>query len=151
MEYARLFSIILEYEDPHELSPVAKKRILDTYADLKEAILFHQQHVTGIKSLLIEEAFISLNLRIRTILGQSNAEPNTIFLEKVPLPEDITVHKQVTEDEFQYNFEHVTLGHIGKLICKKGIHDMYRLVTRPSTKGHNKKEKQKIYYKSKIL
>lgn len=143
-EYARLSSMIVEYEDTGEFGPITKEMILDTYADLKEAILFHQQHVMGIKFLLMEEAFIGLHVRINTMLGQSDSDSNTIFGKRVPLPDGITVQKQVTEGEFQYIFEHVTLGNIGEIACKRGKDGTYGLATRPSIKGRNKKEKQKM-------
>lgn len=143
-EYARLFSMIVEYEDIKEFGPITKEMILATYADLKETFSFHQQHVMGIKSLLMEEAFMILHVRINAILGQSSSDPNTLFGERVPLPDGVTVRKQVTEDEFQYSFKHVTLGNIGAIACKRGKDKTYSLATCTSVKGRNKKEKQKM-------
>lgn len=143
-EYARIYSMIMEYEDTAELGSITKEMITQAYADLQEAILFHQCHITGVKALLMEESFVSLNLRVSEVLGISSPETNTIFGERVPLPDGITVRKQVTEGEFQYIFEHVTLGNIGEIACKRGKDETYSLATRTSVKGRNKKEKQKI-------
>jgi hypothetical protein len=78
-EYARIYSMITEYEDTAELGPITKEMIIQAHTDLQEAILFHQCHITGVKALLMEESFVSLNLRVSEVLGMSSPEPNTIF------------------------------------------------------------------------
>ncbi|WP_144520375.1 hypothetical protein, partial [Bacillus thuringiensis] len=87
------------------------------------------------KSLLMEEGLISLNLGMGSIVGECNGEGKRMFLEKVGLGEEISVDKEVREDEFEYKFEEVRLGEIGKLIWKKGIDDMYGLVSGAWSKG----------------
>ncbi|MHB0801995.1 hypothetical protein PVK73_20805 [Bacillus thuringiensis] len=144
-EYARIYSMITEYEDTAELGPITKEMIIQAHADLQEAILFHQCHITGIKALLMEESFVSLNLRVSEVLGMSSTEPNTIFGEKVPLPKGVTVYKKLIENEFRYIFDHVSLGQLGELICKKGIDGTYCLEARTCNEDTKTSEKNKIF------
>ncbi|MCQ6289090.1 hypothetical protein NPM18_17655, partial [Bacillus cereus] len=51
-EYARIYSMITEYEDTAELGPITKEMIIQAHADLQEVILFHQCHITGIRGFL---------------------------------------------------------------------------------------------------
>ncbi|MDM8365994.1 hypothetical protein ACS4JF_27350 [Bacillus thuringiensis] len=144
-EYARIYSMITEYEDTAELGPITKEMIIQAHADLQEAILFHQCHITGVTALLMEESFVSLNLRVSEVLGMSSPEPNTIFGEKVPLPKGVTVYRKLIENEFRYIFDHVSLGQLGELICKKGIDGTYCLETRTCNKDTKTSEKNKIF------
>jgi hypothetical protein len=92
-EYARIYSMITEYEDTAELGPITKEMIIQAHTDLQEAILFHQCHITGVKALLMEESFVSLNLRVSEVLGMSSLspEPNTIFGLTTPFRENCTL------------------------------------------------------------
>ncbi|PEN77319.1 hypothetical protein CN553_31275 [Bacillus cereus] len=144
-EYARIYSMITEYEETADFGPITKEMITQAHADLQEAISFHQYYVTGIKALLMAESFVSLNLRVSELLGASYPEPNTIFGEKIPLPEGVTVYKELTENVFRYIFDHVSLGKIGELICKKRMDETYCLEARTYDEATNSSEKNKIF------
>jgi hypothetical protein len=107
-EYARIYSMITEYEDTAELGPITKEMIIQAHTDLQEAILFHQCHITGVKALLMEESFVSLNLRVSEVLGMSSPEPNTIFGLTTPFRENCTLrtinpyHYSVFKEELMF-------------------------------------------------
>uniref|UniRef100_UPI00119D5F62 hypothetical protein n=1 Tax=Bacillus mycoides TaxID=1405 RepID=UPI00119D5F62 len=99
-----LFIMMIDYEE--EIDMITKEEIITAHENLKEVILFCQSHSQGMDVLLMEEIMVGINHRISEILGEKHTteNPNTIYGEKLFLPEGVTVRRKLEESSFQYLF-----------------------------------------------
>ncbi|MGG5741904.1 hypothetical protein [Bacillus cereus group sp. IBL03679] len=114
-----LVMMMMDYEE--EIEMVTKKEIITVYEDLKEVILFYQSHSQGMDVLLMEEIMIGINQKITELFCEkaTTEKSNTIYGEKLLLPDGISVRKELSDSSFQYIFYHETLGEIGQIIFPK--------------------------------
>ncbi|MEK4502815.1 hypothetical protein [Bacillus sp. FSL R12-0069] len=114
-----LFIMMIDYEE--ELDMITKEEIIAAHEKLKEVILFCQSHSQGMDVLLMEEIMVGISHRISEILGEKHIaeNPNTIYGDKLSLPEGVTVHRKLEESSFKYIFDHKTFGEIGQIVFQK--------------------------------
>ncbi|QPW46717.1 hypothetical protein G9298_02680 [Bacillus thuringiensis] len=114
-----LVMMMMDYEK--EIEMVTKKEIITAHENLKEVILFCQSHSQGMNVLLMEEVIIGINQKVAELFGEKTTpeRSNTIYGEKLLLPEGISVQKKLDESSFQYLFYHENLGEIGRIIFPK--------------------------------
>ncbi|PGO61852.1 hypothetical protein CN980_28890 [Bacillus cereus] len=121
-----LVMMMIEYEE--EIDIVTKKEIITAHKNLKEVILFCQSHSQGMNVLLMEEVMMGINQKVAELFGEiiSIEKSNTIYGEKLLLPEGISVQKELDNSGFHYIFHHETLGEIGQIIFpKENEHTLY--------------------------
>ncbi|WP_144509109.1 hypothetical protein [Bacillus mycoides] len=114
-----LVMMMMDYEE--EMGMVTKKEIITAHENLNEVILFCQSHSQGMNVLLMEEVRIGIKQKVAELFGKKTTpeKSNTIYGEKLLLPEGIFVQKKLDKSSFQYLFYHETLGEIGRIIFPK--------------------------------
>ncbi|EOO24379.1 hypothetical protein IIU_06749 [Bacillus cereus VD133] len=114
-----LFIMMIDYEE--EIDMITKEEMITAHEKLKEVILFCQSHSQGMNVLLMEEIMVGINHRISEILREKHIteNPNTIYGEKLLLPEGVTVRRRLETSSFQYIFDHETFGDIGRIVFQK--------------------------------
>ncbi|ARJ20531.1 hypothetical protein B7492_25640 [Bacillus mycoides] len=114
-----LVMMMMDYEE--EIDMVTKAEIITAHEDLQEVILFCQSHSQGMNVLLMEEVMIGINQKVAELFGEKTTteKSNTIYGEKLLLPEGISVRKELNDSGFYYIFHHETLGEIGQIIFPK--------------------------------
>ncbi|ANN30924.1 hypothetical protein A9498_04190 [Bacillus thuringiensis serovar coreanensis] len=121
-----LVMMMMDYEE--EIEMITKEEIITAHEDLQEVILFCQSHSQGMNVLLMEEVLIGINQKIAELFGEETTteKSNTIYGEKLLLPEGISVQKELNDSGFYYIFHHETLGEIGQVIFpKENEHTLY--------------------------
>ncbi|PEM38421.1 hypothetical protein COF80_31910 [Bacillus toyonensis] len=121
-----LVMMMMDYEK--EIDIVTKKEIITAHENLKEVILFCQSLSQGMDVLLMEEVMIGINQKVAELFGEkmTTEKSNTIYGEKILLPEGISVRKELDESGFRYMFHHKTSGEIGQIIFpKENEHTLY--------------------------
>ncbi|PEA86401.1 hypothetical protein [Bacillus thuringiensis] len=114
-----LFMMIMDYEE--EIDMITKEEIIIAHENLKEVILFCQSYSRGMDVLLMEEVMVGINDRVAELFGAKNTtdQSNTIYGEKLLLPEGVTVRRKLEASSFQYIFDHTTFGEIGQIVFQK--------------------------------
>ncbi|MEH7220224.1 hypothetical protein [Bacillus toyonensis] len=121
-----LVTMMIDYEE--EIDMVTKEDIIAAHEDLQEVILFCQSHSQGINVLLMEEVMIGINQNVAELFGEETTteKSNTIYGEKLLLPEGISARKELDDLGFHYILHHETLGEIGQIIFpKENEHTLY--------------------------
>lgn len=101
---------------------IQEKELLIAYQHLQEVIVSYQSRLKGLDALLLEELQVEICRQVNRILDPScfQQASTTIYGDKIRLPRDVIVCKNLHDNYFQYEFSHAILGKIGSIWIEKG-------------------------------